>query len=508
MCAKKIEGPPPPQGRLPPYIPRVKDELIERSPKFQEWLEWFAKNWPDTSKWIRARELKVEKFLKEAALVPGAFVKTRDYGFKIPPEERIKFFVERLHEMLKTHRALRYYLENCTHCGYCIDKCHMWLAFRNYRNSPVGRADLVRMIYKYYNKVTGKLFGKLVDAKELSEALLDELWIYSHQCTQCRRCAYFCPFGIDCAEIMRAVRQIFAEMGLVYEFVGATMRSLAQYGNQMFLTYKSIRVVLDMLEEEIKTEKGIEVHIPLDKPKAKILFLPSSTDVFTNLDTMKGFAVVMHKLGLDWTMRSEIFEIGNFGLFISDYHMQFRDRRIVEVAEKIGAEIVVFGECGHGWRPFKNYVVPELEKRGIKAMHFMHLVVWAIKKGKLRFNKKQFEHVVTYHDPCNLARAGDLIEEPRIILRTIFGGDFVEREHNRERTLCCGAGTGLLGDDVMPLRVWAGWPSVYDAWKTGADILATPCSIDKAQFPVVIEYHKVPMMCKGIADLIYYTIEV
>ncbi len=452
--------------------------------------------------------MHVDKFMVEAAFRVGEFVRTRDYGYRLKPEERIEYFVRRLREMLKTHRALRYYLEKCTHCGFCIDKCHMWLAFRNPENSPVGRADLVRKIYKYYCKVTGRLFGKLVGAKELSEALLEDLYIYSHQCTQCRRCAYFCPFGIDTAEIMRAVRQIFAEMGIAYDYLVATLRSLVHYGNHMFVTAKSAEPVIKMLEEEIKAEKGIEVKIVLDKPKARVLYIPSSAETFVYLDTLKGAAVIFHKLGLDWTIRSEVFEVGNFGFFVSDYHMQFKERRIIETAEKIGAELVVFGECGHGWRAFKNYTIPELLKRGIKVIHYSDLIVWAIRKGKLKFNKKLWEHVVTYHDACNYVRAGDVIEQPRIILRHIFGGDFVEREHNRERTLCCGAGTGLLGDDVYHLRAWAGWPAVYDSWKTGADVVTTMCSIDKAQIPFVIEYHKVPMTCKSLLDILYYTIEV
>lgn len=495
------------EKKIPPHIPSLKRDPIPESPKFEEWLKWYAEKFPESSKWINARKLMVEKFLREAEFEPGKFVKTRDFWWKLSPEERIRFFVERFREVIRENRALRLYLENCTHCGYCIDKCQMWIATRDYHNSPVGRVDLVRAIFKYYDKLTGKLFSKLVDAKELTEQLMEELWIYFHQCTECRRCAYFCPFGIDTAEVTRAVRQIFAEMGMVYEFVGNTVRSLMKTGNHMFLNAKAIRAVFDMVQEEIKEETGKDIEIPLDKPKAKILFLPSSTDVFTNLDTLKGFVKTMYALGLQdkYTFSSEVFEVGNFGLFVSDYHLTRQGKRIAEVATRLGAELVIFGECGHGWRAFKNYVIPELEKRGIKAIHFMQLVVWAIKKRKLKLRK--LDYVVTYHDPCNLSRAGDLIEEPRIILRTVCK-EFREREHNKHRTLCCGAGTGLLGDDVIPLRVWAGWPSVYDAWKTGAQILATPCSIDKAQFPVVINYH-IPgqMTVKGLADLVGYALE-
>ena len=51
---------------------------------------------------------------------------------------------------------------------------------------------------------------------------------------------------------------------------------------------------------------------------------------------------------------------------------------------------------------------------------------------------------MTYHDPCNLARSGGLIEEPREILRAAVN-DFREMPDNtiRQNTFCCGGGGGL-----------------------------------------------------------------
>ncbi len=61
-----------------------------------------------------------------------------------------------------------------------------------------------------------------------------------------------------------------------------------------------------------------------------------------------------------------------------------------------------------------------------------------------------------------------------------------------------------MTDELMPLRVWAGgWPSVYDSLRTGAQYMVAPCSIDKAQFPVVIQYHRAPIKFKGVSDFVY-----
>ncbi|MBU0957837.1 MAG: (Fe-S)-binding protein [Nanoarchaeota archaeon] len=50
---------------------------------------------------------------------------------------------------------------------------------------------------------------------------------------------------------------------------------------------------------------------------------------------------------------------------------------------------------------------------------------------------------VTYHDPCYLSRFGNVVDAPRKILRMI-GYNVVEMWHNKEDTLCCGAGGGMI----------------------------------------------------------------
>ena len=58
--------------------------------------------------------------------------------------------LELLGEMLKYKRSLRLYLDVCTHCGACADKCHSFLGTKDPYNMPVARVDLVRRVY---NKV-------------------------------------------------------------------------------------------------------------------------------------------------------------------------------------------------------------------------------------------------------------------------------------------------------------------------------------------------------------------
>jgi len=55
---------------------------------------------------------------------------------------------------------------------------------------------------------------KLVGAKDLTKDVLDDWYNYYHQCSECRRCSVFCPYGIDTAEITMAGREILNHIGM------------------------------------------------------------------------------------------------------------------------------------------------------------------------------------------------------------------------------------------------------------------------------------------------------
>jgi heterodisulfide reductase subunit D len=90
-----------------------------------------------------------------------------------------------------------------------------------------------------------------------------------------------------------------------------------------------------------------------------------------------------------------------------------------------------------------------------------------------RIQVKSTGKTVTYHDPCHLGRHSGIYEEPRDIIKT--SADLVEMVRNRERSRCCGAGSGVksafpeLALDVADKRI-------QDAEETKAEILTTTCS--------------------------------
>lgn len=88
--------------------------------------------------------------------------------------------------------------------------------------------------------------------------------------------------------------------------------------------------------------------------------------------------------------------------------MRLIAERIIEEARRLGVKLVIAGECGHGWRVFRNYVVPRLREYGIEGTHIIYLAADAIRRGGLIKLDPSLNGNLTYiyMDPCHYARVG------------------------------------------------------------------------------------------------------
>jgi Fe-S oxidoreductase len=223
---------------------------------------------------------------------------------------------------------------------------------------------------------------------------------------------------------------------------------------------------------------------------------------------MIGYAKLFHAAGVSWTTSTYASEGGNFGLFLNYEHLQKVNKRLVDAARQLKVKRLVMGECGHAWRAAQAFMdtlngpLDFLESP--RPEHICEFAVRVIRRGGLRLDKAANDgQKVTYHDPCNLARAGGLTEEPREVLRAVVN-DFREMPADtiRERTFCCGAGGGLLSDELMEVRMKGAKPRVEAFQASGANCLATPCAICKAQLPVAFQHYDVKAPIVGVMDLL------
>jgi len=419
--------------------------------------------------------------------------------------------IDKMGDLLGRYRSLQVFMDSCVKCGACTDKCHYFLGTGDAKNMPVARQDLLRSVYRRYFTFAGKYFPKLVGAKDLTEDVVQDWYSYFHQCSECRRCAVFCPYGIDTAEVTMAAREIMAHIGRGQKYANEIIGKVFTIGNNLGLPEKALANVLEGLEEDVEYDIEVEVKFPLDEKGKDVLLVTPSADFFAepHIDGLIGYAKVFHQTNTSWTLSSIASEAGNFGLFIGSYeNMQRISMRIREAALQLGVKRIVYGECGHAWRvgysflntlagPFdfldQNYPIPQ---------HICEFTLDKLEKGELTIDKsRNDDKTVTFHDSCNVARGSGMGTEPggqftipRAVIKAVCN-NYVDMEKDtiHDATFCCGGGGGLLTDDLMELRVKGILPRatalINAKEESGVTHMAAICAICKSQFTKVLPYY-------------------
>jgi Fe-S oxidoreductase len=419
--------------------------------------------------------------------------------------------IDKMGELTGKYRSLQVFLDSCVKCGACTDKCHYYLGTTDPKNMPVARQDLFRKVYRRYYTFAGKHFPKLVGAVDLTKEVLDDWYSYFHQCSQCRRCSVYCPYGIDTAEISMAAREVMDSIGVGQKYCNEIIGKVYKIGNNLGLPQPALADTLEGLEEDIEDDTGVAVRLPLDEKGADVLVVTPSADFFAepHVDGLMGYAKVFHEAGISWTLSSHASEAANFGMFIGSYeNMRKVSLRIREAALDLGVKRIIFGECGHAWRvaySFLNTLAGPfdfLDPKYPVPMHIMEFTYDLIQRNGITLDKSANDDMIlTYHDSCNVARAsrmgpmpGGQFVLPREVIKASCNHFFdMPQDTIHEATYCCGGGGGLLTDDLMELRVKGALPRMealkHVVEQHGVTHMAAICAICKSQFAKVLPYY-------------------
>ena len=263
---------------------------------------------------------------------------------KVPVENWKEVMLKKMAEVLDKYRSVRLFMDICVKCGACADKCQFFLGTGDPKNMPVARADLFRKVYKRYFTLSGKVFGKSNEAEELNESVLRDWMTYFYQCSECRRCSVFCPYGIDTAEVTMAAREIMAAAGIATKYVTEVVAKVYDTGNNLGIGPEAWKYNCQFLEEDVKDTDGVEIKFPVDEIGAEVLLLPPSADNFANTNTFIGYAKMFHAAGISWTTSTYCNEGGNFGLFLNYTNLKKINNRILEAARQLKVKKIYWGE--------------------------------------------------------------------------------------------------------------------------------------------------------------------
>ncbi len=445
------------------------------------------------------------------------------------PENWEEIILNGIKERLDKFRSLKIFMDCCVRCGACADKCHFFLGTGDPKNMPVLRAELLRSVYRNDFTLAGKLLGKMAGGREMTAGVLKEWFMYAYQCTECRRCSVFCPYGIDTAEVTMMIRELLHLVGVGINWILEPASNSNRTGNHMGLQPHTFKDNVDFLTEDVENLTGIKTEPTFNRKGAEVLFITPSADVFAEpgLYTAMGYLLLFHEIGLDYTWSTYASEGGNFGLFTNNETMKKLNAKMYAEAKRLGVKYIIGGECGHMWRVVHQYMdtmngpadfmeVPKSSVTGTvfenaaasKMIHISEFTADLIKHNKLKFDKSRNANVkATFHDSCNTSRAMGLLDEPRYILDHVVD-DWVEMPENtiREKTFCCGSGTGLNTDEIMELRMRGGLPRAnavkYVHEKHDVNMLSCVCAIDRATLSGLMNYWVPEVEVCGLSELV------
>ena len=396
----------------------------------------------------------------------------------------------------KLNEAMRFYLETCTRCGVCTEACHVYASMGHIKYIAAYRHEIVRRIYKKYFKGRGKLWPSVGEAKELSEMALEELYEAAYSCTGCRRCMVYCPFGIDTQMLMSIAKLLLIGAHTEPEILTMLADISIEKGKSLDLFREGFLTGIKNLEKEVVKKWKIEAKetaIPMDVEDADLLYV-----ALAGAHSIVPAAAVFNAAGENWTL--SFFEAVNFGAFVGDpTKTKLILDRIINEAKRLKVKEVCICECGTAFRVMKQLSGKQpFEVSSITEVHARYL-----RQGRIKVDKSKVPGPITYHDPCQIARNGGVIDEPRFILQHLTD-DYREMSPEPNYNWCCGGGGGLvaLGEDTLDFRMKSASVKVDQVKNTDAKVLTTACENCHTQLSNLNTHYKMDVDVRFLSSMV------
>jgi heterodisulfide reductase subunit D len=330
--------------------------------------------------------------------------------------------------------------------------------------------------------IRGLLLGDL----EWSEDLLDPIFA----CTTCGACIDSCqaPHADYIVDMIEALRE------LAVKNIGPAKNQelLISRCNENFNPYGEN----NSTNEELKQEYNLP-------EKADYVYFIGCTSNYRQQSLRDSTLRFLKKAGIDFTLIDEhcctspLIRTGQISL--TNEYMNYN----IAAIKNAGATKVITS-CAGCYRTMKKDFKKFGAEYGFEVFHTIELVKQLLDEDKIEF-KSEFNHTVTYHDPCHLGRNSEIYEEwdgdvvqliplvsinvpekpkrcgahglydaPRDVLEKIPGLTFIEMERNKEYSYCCGAGGGVKA--AFPeFALKTAQTRIEEAEDTGAEIIASTC---------------------------------
>jgi len=334
----------------------------------------------------------------------------------------------------------------CTRCGFCLPNCPTYAVRKTEAFTPRGRNAVTR--------------GVIESDLELTADLAESVFT----CLGCGACTKACFPGINTKDAVLSDRACLTEIQGhpdVFEKLAETLSQFRNISGDDNNARANWRQYLKNVPNEV-----------LEKDKAEILyFVGCGASFFPEAQQIPAdLAGIMYHAGLDFTILGGDEWCCGFPLLAAgmpDKVIELKNHNL-EKFKSLGAKKIVFScpSCMHMWK--------SLYGSDAELLHASQVLPDLIKQGKLEM--KPLSLKVTYHDPCHLGRNSGCFEEPRQVIKSIPGVEFVELANNRNFSLCCGGGGNVEMVDPE-LSEAVARRKLQEIQSTGADTVVSSCPL-------------------------------
>lgn len=325
----------------------------------------------------------------------------------------------------------------CIQCGKCTGGCPIAL--------------------KTNFNIRALIYNMLVEDKyELSDT--ETLW----DCTTCYTCSTRCPKDVQPADVVMKLRSMLVEKGEVPRTIGIALTSIFRNSNPMELSRA----------DRTAWANGLELKNALEQPVDVLYYVGCMASYDPAAQKIaRAMVTTLNKAGVDFgtlggaetCCGSEVRRVGEMGLF----EMLVEEGNEVLASAQTKRMITTSPHCFDVYT--HHYADP-----GYPIQHYTQYISHLIADGQLTFNG-EVKKKVTYHDPCYLGKQNKIFDEPRAIIQSIPGVEFIEMDRSRETSLCCEGGGGRMWFDGTNLEVRLAYDRIHEAIDTGAQVIATAC---------------------------------
>lgn len=376
----------------------------------------------------------------------------------------------------------------CNKCGFCQEVCPTYIISKNESNVARGRIRLARLVCEGNYK-----WG--------SEPEIEE---HIKSCLLCKACVTNCPSSVATDKIMMEAREkinaangfsmfhkaayrgIFSSQkrfkkvsGLARFYQHSGARWLVQGSGILGIVKKVKRMedLLPPLPKQSFIQQAPDLIRTIDKPKFKVgYYVGCATNAFFSQIAVSAIKVLQYYNCQVYAPEVEC--CGGPHQSAGDFEEGSRLAKI-NIDKFAGKDLdYIVIDCATCGSTLKEYLeLLKDDKEYSKKTEEISNKIIDINKfvlDKLHLDVKKLGEVsgkVTYHDPCHGVRGLKVSNEPRELLKSIPGIEFIEM---KQASWCCGgAGSYCFLQEGNSEKILG---MKMDNFKeTGANILATSC---------------------------------